>query len=216
MSATWRRLPAWVLAAILVVVVEVLALAALRIDAVRDAAAQTPATASLTGQLLVASPSMGDSNFAGTVILMIRHDQDGAIGIVVNRPVGERPLAALLDTPGEKDATIGNVRIFAGGPVQPEIGFVVHSTDYHGPTTLDVNAGVAMTSSRDILRDIGNAKGPQKSLIAFGYAGWAPGQLEAELARRDWVVAPGDAKLIFDEEREKVWDAAYARRTLDL
>jgi putative transcriptional regulator len=73
-----------------------------------------------------------------------------------------------------------------------------------------------MTSSREILRDIGNAKGPQKSLIAFGYAGWAPGQLEGELARRDWVVAPGDAKLVFDEDREKLWDAAFARRTLDL
>jgi putative transcriptional regulator len=210
MSATRRRLPASVLAAIL-------ALAALRIDAAPEAAAQTPATASLTGQLLVAAPSMGDPRFARTVILMIRHDRDGALGIVVNRPVGERPLAALLDTPGEKDtAATGNVRIFAGGPVQPEIGFVLHSTDYRGPTTLDVNAGVAMTSSPDLLRDIGNAKGPQKSLIAFGYAGWAPGQLEAELARRDWVVAPGEAKLVFDEDREKVWDAAFARRTLDL
>src|SRR5262249_52331780 len=147
----------------------------------------------------------------------IRHDQDGAFGIVINRLVGERPLALLLDTPGEKDsAATGNVRIFAGGPVQPEIGFVVHSTDYHGPTTLAVGAGVAMTARRDILRDIGNAKGPQKSLIAFGYAGWAPGQLERELARRDWVLAPGDAKLVFDEDREKVWDAAFARRTLDL
>ena len=80
----------------------------------------------------------------------------------------------------------------------------------------DVNAGVAMTSSCEILRDIGNAKGPQKSLIAFGYAGWAPGQLEDEHARRDWVVAPGDANPIFDEDREKIWDAAFARRMLDL
>jgi putative transcriptional regulator len=215
MSATWRRLPAPMLAKILLAAV--LALAALRIDGTPRAAAQTPATASLTGQLLVASPSMSDPNFARTVILIIQHDRNGAFGIAVNRPVGERPLAALRDTPGEKDiAATGTIRIFAGGPVQPEIGFVVHSSDYHGPTTLDVGAGIAMTSSPDILRDIGTDKGPQKSLIAFGYAGWAPGQLEAELARRDWVVAPGDARLVFDEDREKLWDAAFARRMLDL
>ena len=171
----------------------------------------------LTGQLLVASPSMADPRFAHTVILMVRHDKDGAFGIAVNRPVGERPLAALLETLGEKDTTAtGQVRIFAGGPVQPDIGFVVHTTDYHQPTTVDVNARVAMTSSREILRDIGNGKGPRKSLIAFGYAGWAPGQLEGELARRDWVLAPGESKLIFDEDREKVWDAAFAQRMQDL
>jgi putative transcriptional regulator len=209
-SSTWRRRPISVLAAIL-------ALPALWLDAAPETAAQTPPTVSLTGQLLVASPSMGDPRFARTVILMVRHDKDGAFGIVVNRLVGERPLAALLETLGEKDTTAtGQVRIFAGGPVQPEIGFVVHSTDYQLPTTLDVNARVAMTSSREILRDIGNDKGPQKSLIAFGYAGWAPGQLEGELARRDWVVAPGESKLIFDEDRDKVWDAAFAQRTLDL
>jgi putative transcriptional regulator len=197
--------------------VAALALTALRLDAAPQAAAQTTGTASLTGQLLVASPTMGDPRFAHTVILMVRHDKDGAFGIVVNRLVGERPLAALLETLGEKDTTAtGQVRIFAGGPVQPDVGFVVHSTDYHGPTTLDVTARVAMTSSREILRDIGNAKGPQKSLIAFGYAGWAPGQLEGELARRDWVLTPGESKLIFDEDRDKVWDTAFAQRTQDL
>jgi len=211
MSATWRGLRIPVLAAIVVTV------AALRIDVAPRAAAQTPAATSLTGQLLVASPSMSDPNFGRTVILVIQHDQNGAFGVIVNRPAGERPLAALLDTPAEKDkAAAGTIRIFAGGPMQPEIGFVVHSTDYHAATTRDLNAGVAMTSSPDILRDIGNAKGPQKSLIAFGYAGWAPGQLEAELARRDWVVAPGDAKLVFDEDREKLWDTAFAARQLDL
>ena len=88
---------------------------------------------------------------------------------------------------GEKHVTVaGTVRIFAGGPVQPEIGFVIHSTDYHRPGTLDVNGRVAMTASREILRDIGNDNGPKQSLIAFGYAGWGPGQLEGELARRDW------------------------------
>jgi putative transcriptional regulator len=210
MSSTWRKRLVSGLAA-------ALALTAIGLDAAPQAAAQTTGTASLTGQLLVASPSMGDPRFAQTVILMVRHDKDGAFGIVVNRPVGERSLAALLETLGEKDTTsTGQVPIFAGGPVQPDIGFVVHSTDYHQPTTVDVNDRVAMTSSREILRDIGNGKGPRKSLIAFGYAGWAPGQLEGELARRDWVLAPGASKLIFDEDRDKVWDAAFAQRTQDL
>ena len=208
MSSTWRRHLISVLAAML-------ALPALWIGAARETAAQ--ATASLAGQLLVASSSMGDPRFERTVILMIRHDKDGAFGIVINRPVGERPLAALLETLGEKDTTAtGSVSIFAGGPVQPEIGFVVHSTDYQRPATFEVNARIAMTSSREILRDIGNSKGPQKSLIAFGYAGWGPGQLEGELARRDWVLAPAESKLVFDEDRDTVWDSAFAQRTQDL
>src|SRR5262249_60098247 len=101
-----------------------------------------------------------------------------AFGIVINRPVGERPLALLLKAMGEEaPAVAGSVVIFAGGPVQPEIGFVVHSADYHRAETLAIDGRVAMTSSREILRDIANKQGPQKSLIAFGYAGWAPGPL---------------------------------------
>ncbi len=193
------------------------ALLVLCLDAALPTTAQAPATASLAGQLLVASPSIGDPRFAGTVILMVRHDKDGAFGIVVNRPIGERPLAAILEIIGEKDATVaGTVRIFAGGPVQPEIGFVIHGGDYQGPGTIEINDRLAVTANREILRDIGHGKGPAQSLIAFGYAGWAPGQLEGELARRDWAIAPGEPKLIFDEDRDKVWDAAYARRMQDL
>jgi putative transcriptional regulator len=177
--------------------------------------AQTPT--SLAGQLLVASPSMGDPRFERTVILMVRHDKDGAFGIVINRPAGERPLAELLGMLGEKDATVaGKVRLFGGGPVQPELGFVIHSTDYRVSGTFEITTRLAMTSSREILRDIGSGKGPRQSLIAFGYAGWGSGQLEGELKRRDWSIAPADPKLIFDEERDKVWDSAYAQRTQDL
>ncbi len=144
-------------------------------------------------------------------------DKDGAFGIIVNRPIGERPLAGLLEMLGEKETAVaGTVRIFAGGPVQPEMGFVIHSRDYHRPGTTAINEGVAMTASREILRDIGHNNGPKQSLIAFGYAGWGPGQLEGELARRDWSIAPGEPKLIFDEERENVWDSAFAQRMQDL
>ncbi|HXL48861.1 MAG TPA: YqgE/AlgH family protein [Xanthobacteraceae bacterium] len=180
-------------------------------------AADKPDRGSLTGQLLIASPSMGDPRFLQTVILMVRHDGNGALGIVINRPLGDRPLASLLAALGEKDPTAaGTVRVFAGGPVEPGIGFVVHSTDYHRPNTLDIDGSLALTSSREILRDIGNQRGPTKSLIAFGYAGWAPGQLEGELAQGFWFTTPQDGNLVFDDDRDAVWDHAMKRRTQDL
>jgi putative transcriptional regulator len=179
--------------------------------------AQTPIHVSLAGQLLIASPTMRDPHFDHAVILILRHDQDGAMGIVINMPVEERPLASILEMLGEKDTDVaGKVHIFAGGPVQPEIGFVIHSADYRGPETIDVNERVLMTSSSQILRDIGNNKGPKKSLIAFGYAGWAAGQLEDELERRVWFTTAGEPKLIFDEDRKKVWESAYSHRAQDL
>jgi putative transcriptional regulator len=179
----------------------------------RTITAQTAPRASLVGQFLVATPAMRDPRFDRAVILMLRHDKDGAFGIVINRPVGQRPLADLLG----KDAPVsGTVPVFVGGPVEPNIGFVVHSTDYHRAETLDVDGRVAMTSSREVLRDIADKKGPAKSLIAFGYAGWAPGQLEGELAHNVWYTAPEDPELVFDDDRDKVWEHATARRTQDL
>jgi len=107
-----------------------------------------PEQGSLTGQLLIAAPTMGDPRFQHTVILMVRHDRNGALGIVINRPIGERPLASILEALGEKDTAVaGQVRIFAGGPVQPEIGFVVHSAEYHRSDTVDIDGHVAMTSN---------------------------------------------------------------------
>ena len=100
--------------------------------------AGTPEPASLAGQLLIASPALRDPRFDHTVVLMVRHSAGGALGIVLNRPLGERPLASLLDAVGEKNSTAaGSLQIYYGGPVQPEIGFVVHSADYHGPETVE-------------------------------------------------------------------------------
>jgi putative transcriptional regulator len=187
------------------------------IGAALPARAQAPENASLAGQFLIASPTITDPRFARTVILMVQHDRNGALGIIVNLPADERPMAKLLEMLGEADTNVaGMVRIFAGGPVQPEIGFVVHSAEYRRPETVAIDARVAMTASREILRDIAHGKGPQKNLIAFGYAGWGPGQLEGELRRGSWFSAPAEPKLIFDEDRDKVWDLAFAQRTQDL
>ena len=180
-------------------------------------AAEPPEIAPLTGQLLIAAPTIGDPRFAHTVILMVRHDRQGAFGIVINRPVGESPIASLLEGAGEDVSGIsGNLRIFSGGPVQQELGFVVHSTEYRLDETLDVDGRVAMTANRLVLRDIGHNRGPVKSLFALGYAGWGPGQLEGEIARRDWFTTPAEPRLIFDDDRANLWEDAMAHRTRDL
>ena len=176
-----------------------------------------PQGASLAGQLLVASPEIGDPRFEHAVVLVLRHKLSGALGIVINRPLGERPLAMLMDMIGEDAARVeGSVQLFTGGPVEPEIGFVVHSVDYHRTETLEVGTNLAVTSTREILRDIAHNKGPAKSLIAFGYAGWGPGQLESEMAQRGWFTAPADPTLVFDEARGTLWEEAKKRRSRQL
>jgi putative transcriptional regulator len=180
---------------------------------------QTPAPdrTSLAGHLLVASPAMGDPRFRRSAILMVKHDGKGAFGIVINRLLGERPLARVLEALGENDsAATGSVRIFYGGPVQPDAGFVLHSGEYRQATTVDIDGRVAMTADREILHDIARRQGPKQSLIAFGYAGWGPGQLEGEIKQGAWFIATQDEKLVFDEDRDRVWDAAMKRRIQDL
>ena len=175
---------------------------------------EAPGRPSLAGQLLVAAPSMGDPRFEHAVILIVQHDATGALGIIINKPIGERSLASLFEALGQKGGDIaGNVRIFAGGPVQPEVGFVLHGADYRRPETIAINDRLSITSSAEILRDIGNNRGPVKVLVAFGYAGWGPDQLEREIEERAWGIAEADPTLIFDEDREKVWDDAWKHRT---
>ena len=152
---------------------------------------------------------MDDPRFERTVILIIQHSSDGAVGIVINKPVGDTPIASVIEALGQKGGDVsGEVRVFSGGPVQPEVGFVVHSPEYRRPETVAVNDRLSMTSSVDILRDIGLKKGPAKILVAFGYAGWGPDQLEREIKISAWGIAEADPALIFDADRDKVWDYA--------
>jgi putative transcriptional regulator len=180
-----------------------------------DDSAPEPGT--LTGQLLIATPAMRDPRFFHAVILMVRHGKEGAFGLIINRPVEEKTIASLLEGMGQKDAEAqGTIRVFAGGPVEPSVGFVLHSTEYRRTATMTIDGRVAMTRSPEILHDIGHGKGPAKALLGFGYAGWGPGQLEAELAEHDWFTAPEDPKLVFDDERSTLWTEAMARRTREL
>jgi putative transcriptional regulator len=166
----------------------------------------------LGGRLLVATPAMGDPRFAHTVILMARHGKTGAMGITINRPVGQQKMADLMQAVGaDAQGVGGDVPIFAGGPVQPRACFVLHDSGYRRPGTIDVDVHLAMTSNIEVLRDISHHAGPQKYLIAFGYAGWGPGQFEGELAQNAWVTAPDDPALVFDADHDTVWAAATAR-----
>lgn len=167
---------------------------------------------SLAGQLLIATPALSGPPFEHAVILVAQHNKGGAFGIVINRPLGERPVADVLKAFGvDAHGVSGSVRLFLGGPVDPQIGFVLHSADYHGDNSVDIDGRVALSSGGQILRDIGLGKGPRRSLIAFGYAGWAPLQLDNELRQGVWDTVPEDPALVFDDDRAKVWSDAMAR-----
>lgn len=164
---------------------------------------------SLAGQFLIAAPGMRDPRFARTVIYMLSHDADGAMGLVVNRAYGTGPLKVLLRTLGVDAAEAsGTVRLRYGGPVEPSRGFVLHSDDFSGPSTKRVGTGLAVSFGTDVLRAIAAGKGPRRNTVILGYAGWGPGQLEREIAREDWLTAPANAQLIFSEDLDALWKAA--------
>jgi putative transcriptional regulator len=190
-----------------------LALPATILHAARPTAPDAVGPTSLAGQLLIASPELRQPEFDHAVILLAKHTREGALGIVINRPGKMHPIADLLTAFGVDAAGVhGDIQIFLGGPVDPGIGFVVHSAEYQTPDTLDIDARVALTIAPEVLRDIGLDKGPRKSLVAFGYAGWAPSQLDNELAHGVWITLPEDPALVFDDDRAKLWDDARARQ----
>jgi putative transcriptional regulator len=165
------------------------------------------------GAFLIAAPGMGDPRFYRAVILVVQHDRSGAFGLIVNRPVEDEPLAKLLQELGQKtNGASGKIAIYAGGPVESDIGFVLHSAEYKQPETVPVDDKLAVTSSPAVLRDIAMQRGPRQYIFAFGYAGWGPGQLEEELAQRVWFSAPGDAKLLFGDDPARLWQDALDRR----
>ena len=191
--------------------------AAASLASAAPAGGDSDAIAARPGAFLVAAPEMNDPRFYHAVILIVQHDRGGAFGLIVNRPVEDEPLAKLLGELGQKtDGASGKIAIYAGGPVESDIGFVLHSAEYQQPETMAIDKDLAVTSSPAVLRDIATQHGPRKYLFAFGYAGWGPGQLEEELSHNDWYVTPADATLLFDEDRDAVWQKAYDKRVLKL
>lgn len=173
---------------------------------------QTQEMTDLTGQLLIAMPGMPDPRFEHGVVYLCAHSEEGAMGLIVNKPTGDVSLGALMDQLSiEARPDLAGGAIHFGGPVELGRGFVLHSPDYRSEmTTLDVDASFAMTATLDILEAIAGGGGPDKRLIMLGYAGWGPGQLEAELSENGWLTCPASTELVFDTPDSEKWEAALA------
>lgn len=176
-----------------------------------------PAASGLTGQLLVATPDLRDPRFVETVIYVVQHDPSGAMGIVVNRPLARVPLVRVLGELGlDPTGVSGDIRVHYGGPVDAARGVVLHTPDYAAKDTLRVNDKVSVTWAPEILRAIAAGQGPRRSLFALGYAGWGPGQLDAELDAGAWITVPADDDLVFGADYATKWQRAVGRRVIRL
>ena len=181
-------------------------------------------TTYLDGQLLVAMPGMSDKRFARAVIYLCAHSEDGAMGLIVNhraRQLNFPDLLVQLDVIDEAEAIrlperAGAVPVLKGGPVETGRGFVLHSDDYHADnSTLDIDDGVSLTATLDILRAIAAGQGPHRALLALGYSGWSPGQLEAEVQANGWLTCPADSSILFDTPIESKYDRALRKIGID-
>lgn len=170
----------------------------------------------LANQLLIALPSLAESNFARSVALICQHDADGAMGIVVNRP-SEYTLGEVFGQMGLEggDETLLAQPVLAGGPVHPERGFVLHDGGMQWDSTMAITDQLFLTTSRDILEAMARGEGPDNAIVALGCAGWGSGQLEHELTENDWLTAPADAELLFKLPLDARWEAAAGRIGVD-
>ncbi|KUF09746.1 YqgE/AlgH family protein [Pseudoponticoccus marisrubri] len=164
----------------------------------------------LTGHMLIAMPGMGDPRFEHSVVFMCDHSEDGAMGLIINKPSDDLDMGGLLSQLSiETDPALAKRRVHFGGPVEMGRGFVLHTPDYSSVvTTLEVLDEVHMTATLDILEDLATGKGPSKWLMMLGYAGWGPGQLEGEIAENGWLVCPCAPRLVFDLPDMEKWEAA--------
>ena len=164
----------------------------------------------LEGRLLIAMPSIDSSVFERAVIYMCAHSDDGAMGLIVNKPAPELKFAELLKQLGIPETEEARrIQVHVGGPVEHGRGFVLHSGDYHlEESTMEVGDGFGMTATLDIIRDMARGAGPQKSIMALGYAGWGPGQLEQELQDNGWLVCDADRDLVFAVADDEKWQFA--------
>ena len=171
----------------------------------------------LAGRLLVAREDLRDPNFDHTVVFMIQHDPRGAMGLVINRRLGDIPLQDLLDEMGiDADAAGARIDTHYGGPVEPGRGFLLHSDDALLETSQKLPGGFAVSADPEMLRRILEGSGPKDFRFVLGYAGWAPGQLEAEIARGAWWDVEADPALVFGADLASLWQRAIDLRGVDL
>jgi putative transcriptional regulator len=178
----------------------------------------------LDGQMLIAMPTMGDERFSRSVIYMCAHSSEGAMGIIVNHPAAHISFSDLLVQlnviPAADSIQLpqaGDVKVMKGGPVDTQRGFVLHSSDFYVEnSTLPIDEGVCLTATLDILKAIARGDGPKSAILALGYAGWAPGQLEQEINQNGWLHCPADPELIFGEDTEGKYAKALRKIGIDL
>lgn len=174
----------------------------------------------LTGKILIAMPGMTDPRFERSVILVCTHTAEGAMGLVLNKPMPEVDFGNLLeqldiDSP---DGAPHRIEIRFGGPVEPGRGFVLHKVPEHGHDPegrLRIGGSLAMTTTRDILEDMANGRGPDAAVLALGYSGWGPGQLEAEIQQNGWLTGEGADDLVFGTDHSLKWQAALRAQGVD-
>jgi putative transcriptional regulator len=174
----------------------------------------------LDGKMLIAMPGIGDERFDRAVVYVCAHSSDGAMGLIVNHQIDSLSFGGLMErldlSGGDNDIRlpddVAGTRILQGGPVETSRGFVLHSKDYFSDEcTLSVDASVGLTATLDVLRAIANGTGPRLSLLALGYTGWGPGQLESEIRQNGWLHCDADEDLIFGSDLETKYDTALAR-----
>ena len=164
----------------------------------------------LTGKMIVAMPAMGDPRFDRAVILICAHSDEGAMGLIVNKPLTELSFSDLLtQLKIDQSDRRRDIRLHFGGPVERGRGFVLHSPDYRGGSaTTHVSADFGMTATLDVLEALARGRGPERAFLALGYTGWGPGQLEGEIARNDWLTAEASDALVFGAENAGKWAEA--------
>ena len=171
----------------------------------------------LTGRLIVAMPNMMDPRFARTVIYLCAHNEEAAMGLVVNRLIGSITFPDLLEQLEiDNSEADQDIRVHFGGPVESGRGFVLHSSEYQQEGTLQVSGQVALTATVDVLRDMAVGRGPRRSILALGYAGWGSGQLDAEMQSNSWLHVEPDESLVFDGDLDDKWERAINKIGFDL
>ena len=169
----------------------------------------------LTGQFLLAMPGIGDPRFEQSAIAMCAHDADGALGVGIGSEIDGLGLHELLTQFEIDPGDAPDAPVHLGGPVEPRRGFVLHSNDWSGQDTIDVAGRWSLTGTVDVLRAIAQGRGPSAYLVALGYAGWGPGQLDGELTRHGWLSVPGDIALLFGTPAAERWSAGFREAGVD-
>jgi putative transcriptional regulator len=196
----------------------------MRLERIKGKEPGEPNPGYLDGQLLVAMPGMADERFARTVIYLCAHSQEGAMGIVVNKPAADLNLPDLLvqlDIIPEAERIqlpqrVGRMQVLMGGPVETSRGFVLHSPDFFiDQSTLPIDESICLTATVDILRAIAKGGGPENAVLALGYAGWGEGQLEQEIQANGWLNCPADPDIIFHSTLDSKYDLALRRIGID-